>query len=194
LKRVKFNLKYNTIYQKKFKTRTYSFKLMRKTQIAVIGYNEDWCTDAAKNIAYEVGREIALSGSVLICGGLGGVMEAACKGAKENQGLTIGILPQGEFESANKFCDVVIPTGIGFSRNFIVATSVDGIIVVGGGVGTLIEISVGYMLKKVMIAMSGSGGIADEYGGKYMDERKRVKILKRKNPNKAVQDIIKTKI
>ena len=74
--------------------------------------------------------------------------KSACKGAKDNEGLTIGILPQGDFESANKFCDVVIPTGIGFSRNFIVATSVDGIIVVGGGVGTLIEISVGYMLKK----------------------------------------------
>ena len=113
--------------------------------------------------------------------------------SKRESGLTIGILPQGDFESANKFCDVVIPTGIGFSRNFIVATSVDGIIVVGGGVGTLIEISVGYMLKKMMVAMSGSGGIADVYGGKYMDERKRIKILKRKSPNKAIQDIIKTK-
>ena len=114
--------------------------------------------------------------------------------SKGNEGLTIRKHPQCEYESANKFCDVVIPTGIGFSRNFIVATSVDGIIVVGGGVGTLIEISVGYMLKKMMIAMTGSGGIADEYGGKYIDERKRVKILKRKTPNKAVQDIIKAKI
>ena len=87
---------------------------MRKHQIAVIGYNEDWCTVVAKNIAYNVGKEIAHSGSVLICGGLGGVMESACKGAKENQGLTIGILPQGDFEAANKYCDVVIPTGIGF--------------------------------------------------------------------------------
>src|ERR671913_67917 len=167
---------------------------MRKTQIAVIGYNEDWCTDIAKNIAYQVGKEIALSGSVLICGGLGGVMEAACKGAKENEGLTIGILPQGEFESANKFCDVVIPTGIGFSRNFIVATSVDGIIIVGGGVGTLIEISVGYMLKKMMVAISGSGGIADEYGGRNMDVRKRIKNLKSKKPKKTVADIINKQI
>jgi uncharacterized protein (TIGR00725 family) len=78
---------------------------MRKTQIAVIGYNEDWCTDIAKKMAYEVGKEIALSGSVLICGGLGGVMESACKGAKENNGTTIGILPQDDFELANKFCD-----------------------------------------------------------------------------------------
>jgi len=85
---------------------------------------------------------------VLIYGGLGGVMNSACKGAIDNEGLTIRILPQGDFESANIFCDVVIPTGIGFSRNFIVATSVDGIIIVGGGVGTSIKISVGYMLKK----------------------------------------------
>jgi uncharacterized protein (TIGR00725 family) len=111
--------------------------------------------------------------------------------AKDNQGLTIGILPQGDFESANKFCDVVISTGIGFSRNFIVATSVDGIIVVGGGVGTLIEISVGYMLKKMMVAMSDSGGIADHYGGKYMDERKRIKIKKeRSKESNTRQDII----
>lgn len=163
---------------------------MRKTQIAVIGYNEDWCTNIAKNIAYEVGKEIALSGSVLICGGLGGVMESACKGAKDNEGITIGILPHGDFEAANKFCDIVIPTGIGYSRNFIVATSVDGIIIVGGGVGTLIEISVGYMLKKKMIAISGSGGIADQYGGKYIDVRKRIKILKSKSPKKAIASII----
>ena len=70
------------------------------------------------------------------------------QGAKDNEGITIGILPQDDFELANKFCDIVIPTGIGYSRNFIVATSVDGIIIVGGGVGTLIEISVGYMLKR----------------------------------------------
>jgi uncharacterized protein (TIGR00725 family) len=105
--------------------------------------------------------------------------------SKRNEGLTTRKHPQGEFESANKLCDVVIPTGIGFSRNFIVATSVDVISVVGGGVGTLIEISVGYMLKKMMIAMTGSGGIADEYGGKYIDERKRIKIFKRKNPKKS---------
>ncbi len=117
-------------------------------------------------------------------------MESACKGAKDNEGITVGILPQGNFDLANKYCDIVIPTGIGYSRNFIIATSVDGIIIVGGGVGTLIEISVGYMLKKKMIAISGSGGMTDEYGGRYLDVRKRVKILKRKSPKKAVEAII----
>ena len=112
-------------------------------------------------------------------------MESACKGAKDNEGLTIGILPQGDLKSANKFCDVVIPTGIGLSRDFIVTTSVDGIIVVGGGVGTLIEISVGYMLKKMMIAMSGSGGIADEYGGKYIDLRKKLRYIKKEKSKES---------
>src|SRR5919198_3455790 len=121
---------------------------MRKFQIAVIGYNKENCTDEARNLALEVGREIARSGSVLICGGLGGVMESACMGAKENNGVTVGIIPQEEFSFANEFCDIVICTGIGYARDFIVATSADGIIAVGGGVGTLIELGVGYMVNK----------------------------------------------
>ena len=93
---------------------------MRKFQIAVVGYNTDRCTEQAKNIAYEVGKEVARAGAVLVCGGLGGVMESACKGARENNGLTIGIIPQEEFSFANGFCDVVICTGIGFARDFII--------------------------------------------------------------------------
>jgi uncharacterized protein (TIGR00725 family) len=121
---------------------------MRTVQIAVVGYNKDRCTDAAKKVAYEVGSEIARAGAVLICGGLGGVMEEACRGAKENQGTTVGIIPQDESSHANKYCDIVVCTTIGFARDFIVAGSADGIIAVGGGVGTLIELSVGYMMKK----------------------------------------------
>ena len=96
---------------------------MRKPQIAVIGYNKDRSTNQSRNIAFEVGVEIARSGSVLICGGLGGVMESACMGAKEYNGVTVGIIPQEEFSFANEFCDIVICTGIGFARDFIVATS-----------------------------------------------------------------------
>jgi hypothetical protein len=164
---------------------------MRKTQISVIGYNENICTAVARKIAYDVGKEIALSGSVLVCGGLGGVMEAACNGANDNGGITIGIIPQGDFSFANKYCDIVIPTGIGYSRDFIVAGSADGIIVVGGGVGTLTEVTVGYMLKKRMVAITGSGGIADSYGGKFLDERKIIMIQKTTSPKRAVQQIIK---
>src|SRR5919202_5799059 len=162
---------------------------MRKFQIAVIGYIKDRCTEKAKNIAYEVGKEVARSGSVLICGGLGGVMESACYGAKQNEGLTVGIIPQEEFSFANEFCDIVICTGIGYARDFIVATSADGIIAVGGGVGTLIELGVGYMTRKAMVAISGSGGVADMYGDKFLDERNRVPITVVKDAKTAVEMI-----
>ena len=159
---------------------------MRRTQIAVIGYNGDRCTEAARSLAYEVGKEIAKAGAVLVCGGLGGVMEAACKGARENGGMTVGIIPQEEFSFANEYCDIVICTGIGFARDFVVASSADGMIAVAGGVGTLIELSVGYMMKKPMAAIAGSGGTADQYGGKYLDERKRVPIMSARDPAEAV--------
>jgi len=156
----------------------------------VIGYNDDRCTEVAKEIAYEVGKEIALSGSVLVCGGLGGVMDAACRGAKEVNGVTVGIIPQDNFSFANQFCDIVICSGIGYARDFIVATSSDGIIAVGGGIGTLIEMSVGYMIKKKIVAISSSGGVSDVYAGKYLDERKRVLIEAAPDAKAAVQAIL----
>lgn len=164
---------------------------MRKYQIAVIGYNKDRCNDHSRNIAFEVGKEIARSGSILICGGLGGVMEAACRGAKENDGLTIGIIPQEEFSFANKFCDIVICTGIGFARDIIVATSADGIIAIGGGVGTMIELGVGYIKNKLMVVVAGSGGVSEMYGGKFLDERKIVPLMIAKDARSAVQMVLK---
>lgn len=163
---------------------------MRKLQIAVIGYNKDRCSDVARDVAYSVGKEIALAGAVLVCGGLGGVMESACRGAKENGGTAIGIIPQEEFSYANEYCDIVICTGIGYARDFVVASSADGIIAVGGGVGTLIEMGVGYMTKKTIVAMAGSGGVADMYGGKYLDERNRVPIIVAKDAKAAVKAIM----
>lgn len=163
---------------------------MRKFQIGVIGYNDDRCTEVAKEIAYDVGKEVALSGSVLLCGGLGGVMEAACRGAKEANGTTVGIIPQDNFSFANQFCDIVICTGIGFARDFIVATSSDAIVAIGGGIGTLIEMSVGYMIKKKVVAISPSGGVSDIYAGKYLDERKRVLIESAPDAKAAVQAIL----
>lgn len=163
---------------------------MHRLQIAVIGYNKE-CTETAEKLAYEVGRSVASAGAVLVCGGLGGVMESACRGAKEAGGTTVGIIPQDDFSHANKFCDIVICTGIGFARDFVVASSADGIIAIGGGVGTLIEMSVGYMTKKTVVAIEGSGGVAETYGGKYLDERNRIKILTAPDAERAVETIVK---
>ena len=164
-------------------------KIMGRLQIGVIGYNQDKSNEITNKIAYEVGTEIAKTGAILICGGLGGVMEHACKVAKEHGGLTVGIIPQEEVHFANKFCDVVIATGIGYARDFVVATSADGIIAVGGGVGTLIELCVGYMLKKILVTIPISGGTARNFGGRYLDDRKRVFIKTSDNAHSAVKII-----
>ena len=162
---------------------------MKQLQIAVVGYNQDRSNEKTNEIAYQVGTEIAKAKAVLICGGLGGVMEYACRGAKEHGGLAVGIIPHEEAQFANNFCDVVISTGIGYARDFIVATSADGIIAVGGGVGTLIELCVGYMLKKILVTIPHSGGTAENFGGKYLDERKRVLIQTSTNAYSAVKVI-----
>jgi len=104
--------------------------------------------------------------------------------------LTVGIIPQEEAQYANKFCDVVIATGIGYARDFMVASSADGIIAVGGGVGTLIELCVGYMLKKILVTIPSSGGTAENYGGRYLDDRKRVFIRTSENARSAVRVIL----
>jgi len=152
----------------------------------VIGSAADHCTEEARKSAYRVGAEAARCGAVLLTGGLGGVMESACKGAKENHGITVGIIPQDETHYANEYCDVVIATGMGWARDFATAYSADAIILIGGGAGALIETCAGYLKGKPIIAIEGSGGIADQTRGTFLDERKSVKILSERDPEKAV--------
>jgi len=92
-------------------------------------------------LAQQVGRLIAERGAVLICGGLGGVMEAACRGASEAGGMTIGLLPGRDPGAANPHVTVPIPTGIGEARNALVAKASEALIAVGGKLGTLSEIA-----------------------------------------------------
>ena len=164
---------------------------MKRVQILVVGSDSDHCTEHACKLAYEVGEEVALKGAVLITGGLGGVMEAASKGAKARGGLVVGIIPQDEKRYANAYCDVVIPTGLGHSRNFVTAYSGDAVIVVGGGVGTAIEAGVAYQKGKPIIAIKGSGGTADKIGGKYLDDRQLVEVMEEENPRIAVDKVFK---
>lgn len=107
--------------------------------IAVIGAGQ--CTAREARLAEEVGREIARCGAVLICGGLGGVMEAACRGASEAGGLTVGILPGENRAQANPYVQLAIASGVGRARNLAVAKSARAVIAVGGGYGTLSEIA-----------------------------------------------------
>jgi len=110
----------------------------QKTLIAVIGGGQPSREEARQ--AEEVGRELARRGAVLICGGLGGVMRAACKGARAEGGVTIGVLPGESRRQANPYVQLPIVTGLGEARNVIVVRSAQAVIAVGGGYGTLSEI------------------------------------------------------
>ncbi|MCS7243004.1 MAG: TIGR00725 family protein [Candidatus Caldatribacterium sp.] len=102
------------------------------------------------SFAYEIGRAIAKRGGILLCGGLGGVMEAACRGAKEAGGVTIGILPGYSPNDANPFVDFAIATGLGEARNFVLVTASSALIACGGQAGTLSEIALALRLGKVL--------------------------------------------
>ena len=111
----------------------------KKKFIAVIGGGQPSPEEA--KLAEEVGRELARQGAILVCGGLGGVMEAACKGASAEGGTTIGILPGDSRQAANSYVQIPIVTGIGYARNVIVVKSAQAVIAIGGNYGTLSEIS-----------------------------------------------------
>ncbi len=110
----------------------------KKVFIAVIGGAQ--ASKRELGLAEEVGRELAKRGAILVCGGLGGVMEAACRGAVSEGGVTIGILPGESRSSANKYVQFPIVTGIGYARNIAVVKSAQAVIAVDGNYGTLSEI------------------------------------------------------
>jgi len=113
--------------------------MINKRIIAVIGGGE--CSKEEAKLAEAVGRELARQGVILVCGGLGGVMEAACKGASSHGGVTIGILPGDSHQAANPYVQIPIVTGIGHARNMAVVKSAQAVIAIGGSYGTLSEIS-----------------------------------------------------
>ena len=178
---------YNKINYEKTKVK----KSKRKLQIAVLGSSKAIATKKAYNYAYEIGQEIAKAGAVTITGGGLGVMEAAMKGAKKEGGITLAIVPWESNKKVNDFADYVIATGIGWSRNSINLNSCDGAIIVGGGAGTLNEATYGYMMSKPTVAMTPSGGIAEQLTNKYFDVRKTEFIYGANTPKEAVQLLIK---
>lgn len=122
------------------------------TVIGVIGESE--FTDAAhETLAEETGRLIAQAGYVLVCGGLTGVMEAACRGARGAGGQTVGILPGMDRSEANPHVTVAIPTSLGQMRNLVIVLSADVLIAIGGGFGTLSEIGHALRLGKPVIGL-----------------------------------------
>lgn len=150
-------------------------------RIGVIGQSGD-IPQEIQQLAHEVGREIALRGAILLTGGTTGVMEFASRGAKEADGLVVGILPGDTLDVANEFIDIPITTGLGFDyRSLILVHSSDILIMVSGGNGTLGELSAAYLNRKPVVVLEPSGGWAGKvrtvaYEEVYLDERKSIKL------------------
>jgi len=125
--------------------------IRKRPRIGVIGGARP--NMVSTQVAARVGELIAKAGAVLVCGGLGGVMEAAALGAKKAGGLTIGILPGGSPAEANPSIDVPVATGIGYARNAIVALNADALIAIDGEYGTLSEIAYGVIYGKTVIGL-----------------------------------------
>jgi hypothetical protein len=136
--------------------------------------------------AEKVGFGIAKQGGILVCGGRGGVMEAACRGAKSAQGLTVGVLPDSKQE-ANAFVDVPLPTGLGMRRNFLVVSSADVVIAIGGRWGTLSEICYAVIFEKPVVLVMGTGGCVDELAAGFLMKESRSLLHVASSAEEAVQ-------
>ncbi len=122
--------------------------------IAVIGGGS--CSVEESALAENVGRGLAKQGAVVICGGLGGVMEAVAKGAKANGGTTVGILPGADPAAANAYIDIPLATGLGEMRNFLIVRAAHALIAIGGGIGTLSELALAQRIGKPVVGLHDS--------------------------------------
>lgn len=118
--------------------------------VAVVGAGEAGPAEADAEV---VGRLLAEAGATVVCGGLGGVMEAACRGARAAGGRTVGILPGADRSGANPYVDVAIPTGLGEARNTLVVRTADVVIAVEGGHGTLSEIAFAAKIGRPVVGL-----------------------------------------
>jgi len=141
-----------------------------KPLIGVLGGNQ--CGSKVAHQAEEVGRLIAQREGIVVCGGLGGVMEAVSRGASEAGGLCIGILPGGHSKEANPYIHIAIPSDMGHARNVIIVRTADALIAIDGKFGTLSEVAFALILEKPVISL----------GSWEVDP----KVLKAKDPKEAV--------
>jgi len=128
-------------------------------QIAVAGGGR--CSRRTERLAHAVGAAVAAAGAVLVCGGLGGVMEAAARGAAEGGGTVVGLVPSYDPARANRHLAIVIPTGMGHARNVLVAAAGDVLIALPGEHGTLAEIALARAIGRPVVALAAWRTVAD---------------------------------
>jgi uncharacterized protein (TIGR00725 family) len=125
--------------------------MSRTPYVAVVGPGEASPTEL--HAAEEIGAGLAVAGAVVVTGGLGGVMEAACRGARSKRGRTLGILPGDDREAANGWVELAIATGLGELRNGLVVRAADALVAIGGGHGTLSEVAFALKLGRPVVGL-----------------------------------------
>lgn len=144
-------------------------------QIGIIGSNKSQCSKKLYKFSYSLGLFLGKKGVTIINGGMQGTMEAVSKGVKHSctsQSKVVGILPFENKENANQYLDIIIPTGIGFARNSVLVLSSDILIALGGGAGTLNEISYAWQFGKKVFCYTETDGWSNKLANQDLDNRK----------------------
>ena len=163
------------------------FKKVCRGVISVIGASE--IDKTTENITIELGRLLAKNNYAVSCGGLSGVMEAICKGAKEEGGVTIGIIPHTEKSLANKYVDIVIPCPFSQARNIVVVLTGDVCLAISGKAGTLSEICFAWIYDKPIVALSSVQGWSSKIANQKLDNRRNDMIYGVSTPLEAINKI-----
>jgi len=166
-------------------------KAVARKQIGVIGAGA--CGSEVRALAERVGREIAKRGAVLLCGRLGGVMEAAAYGAKQEGGITLGILPGALREEANLWIDIAVVSGMGHARNALIAQSSDALIAVNGEYGTLSEIALGLKMGKPVVVVEPGWKIEGVHRAKSPEEAVEIAFRLTEDKVKSLRESTKEK-
>ena len=171
---------------------------MSRLQIGVIGsagweeYPNKKPSEEIYKISYEIGRLIAQKQAILVCGGKGGVMLEACKGAKENGGIVVGVVSGNKRGTSNEYVDIEVISGfVNKGEESLLVSMCDGFIAIGGGAGTLQEITNAYRNKKPIIVINGTGGWSDKLANTSLDERKTIKIYSASSTKEALRKLFK---
>jgi uncharacterized protein (TIGR00725 family) len=170
-------------------------KVSRKPIVGVIGASS--APESTLTLAEAVGKAIGAEGWHLLTGGGGGVMRAAARGFSSAdvtvRGVSIGVLPAEDADSANEFVEVPLPTGIGLARNAIVARAAQALVAIGGCSGTLSEMALGWQFNRPIVALSVSGGWAEKLAGTRVDGRYEAPIFDARDVPEVV-DFLKGKL
>jgi hypothetical protein len=162
----------------------------RRYVLAVVGY-AGALEASIEALCVELGRRAVTAGFRIVTGGLGGVMEAVSRGAREapswHEGDVIGVLPGYDRSAANPYVDVVIPTGMQIGRNVIVVAMADVVLAIGGGAGTLSELAVAWQLGKPILTLASTGGWGERLAGERLDARRDDPVHSAATPEEAVK-------